>query len=365
MVKAPLEGGKPSSYLIFLRRRAIPEWGSEMVELLAVREESAIEEDLDIYVSETVDCLICGAKFSQLNRHLQYTHKVTVQEYRAKYNNASIVSEAVANKRKASVCKSWEHADERREKFSTTFKENNPASNLEIQKKISTYRKAQGNPWKNGCNCDGTPCQNPLCYGKIHPNTKGEANPHTIKVRTDPVYAQLLVDRAHEKRASGKLGYKDGCIRDGKTICPNCNKLHKKFSPDWWTSSQEPIVCKILDGNGIKYRNNSRVPGLLQTTEQFSNLADHPFDIVIEDIKTIVEVQGCYFHMCPICSAKIKKVYIEHPEKDRWHLIENIARNAEIKRQVEAAGWTYEEIWEHEINEKQRRKYLKLLQGAN
>lgn len=99
-------------------------------------EESAIEEDFDIYDSETVECLICGAKLSQLSRHLKFAHNVNVQNYRNKYNNAKIVSEVVAKKRKESVCKSWEDADERRMKFSVFLKDSNPMHNIESHKKV-------------------------------------------------------------------------------------------------------------------------------------------------------------------------------------------------------------------------------------
>jgi len=381
-----------------------------MSELLSVREESAIEEDLDIYVSETVDCLICGAKFSQLNTHLQRTHDVTVQEYRAKYNNASIISEAVANKRKASVTKSWTNADERREKFSNTFKENNPSSNQTVREKICKTRKAQGNPWKGNCNRDGNPCQNPLCLGTIHTKTTGLDNP--IMKNLNEVVEKRL---ATMKRLGIHSGFKDGCIRDGKTICPNCNSIHKDFtgenSPFGWPeiakknaeermghtftgipcpkcgvvhkdmsdtmskirlaqdekfiSSYERKAWKILDDNGVKYKHSVDVPGLLKPTNKFKYLQRHQFDIVIDDIKTVVEVYGCYHHGHTSCdkAKKLENYYLRHPEKKkRSNIDETVERNKEIQRQVEAAGWTYEIIWECEfIKEAKRRPNIEII----
>jgi G:T-mismatch repair DNA endonuclease (very short patch repair protein) len=116
-------------------------------------------------------------------------------------------------------------------------------------------------------------------------------------------------------------------------------------------SKPERAVHKHLEKIGIKHRHNISVKGLLHPTEEFPHLNMHPFDIVVEDLKTVVEIMGCYWHLCPVCHPELVEEYSKNPSKFKVDLLLNKRKDAEIKRQIEAVGWNYEEIWQHEIEE--------------
>lgn len=77
----------------------------------------------------------------------------------------------------------------------------------------------------------------------------------------------------------------------------------------------------------------------------------HAYDIVVADIKVIIEVDGCYWHSCP-----------EHyptnldRQKERDVLHTSIA---------ERNGWKVIRIWEHEINSGDFSKLIALMEGRN
>ena len=52
----------------------------------------------------------------------------------------------------------------------------------------------------------------------------------------------------------------------------------------------EVAVQILLSDCGIEFTKQEHIPGLL-----------HRWDIVIESKKTLIEVDGCYFHGCPVC----------------------------------------------------------------
>lgn len=347
-----------------------------------------------------VMCMICQEYHSTIHSHIRNLHNMTIDEYRLKFPEAQIESKELKEKRSNSIWKSWDENEERRDQFSKFFKENNPMYNQESYKKQCKTRKEQGNLRQQlgKCNFDGVPCKNPYCAGKIHIDMSGENNSIAIKLKNDPEYSKVLSERL--KNTEG-MGFKEGCIRDGKTTCPNCNKVHKDFtgenSPFGWPeiakmnaeereghtftgtpcpkcgvvhkdmsdtmrqirikqdpiyrSRPEQVVHKHLEKIGVKHHHNVSVKGLLHPTEEFPHLHMHPFDIVMEDLKTIVEVLGCYWHLCPICHPDIVEELNEDPHKFEVDFLLNKRKDAEIKRQVEVVGWNYEGIWEHEIRE--------------
>ena len=61
-------------------------------------------------------------------------------------------------------------------------------------------------------------------------------------------------------------------------------------------------------------------------------------DLVDWRFKIAVEHQGCYFHACPIH-------FPNHPRKVQIHARTNYKRES-----MEALGWTFIEIWEHEVH---------------
>jgi G:T-mismatch repair DNA endonuclease (very short patch repair protein) len=304
------------------------------------------------------------------------------------YPGAQTQSDAIRNKKAMSVKKSWEGADVRREKNIERFKQNNPMSNPESLQKMTNVRREQEllhlRKTSKGCNFDGTPCRNPLCNEVTHANISGENNPHAIAMRSRSEYKKYWA--AHAKKY---LGWENGCIRDGKTVCPNCNKIHTDFTKEnnpvadpktiekivagmrghtydgtvckkcgllhtdraksfrdirlhqdpTFATKPEKIVQYWLRLAGINFRNNVRVPALLYSTKEFDQLNYHPFDIVLDDLKTIIEVNGCYFHGCPCWDKHVQGIETV------------IRKDAEIKRQVQEVGWDYIVIWEHEIRD--------------
>lgn len=87
-------------------------------------------------------------------------------------------------------------------------------------------------------------------------------------------------------------------------------------------TAPELAVRKWLDFRGIKYETHVRMFG-------------HEWDIVVESAKTIIEVDGCYWHGCK-----------EHGDSgpDRSGL--DAAKDRKAKR----AGWRVIRVWEHDVH---------------
>jgi DNA mismatch endonuclease (patch repair protein) len=101
----------------------------------------------------------------------------------------------------------------------------------------------------------------------------------------------------------------------------------------------EELVRKYLFSQGFRYRKNDvRLPG-------------KP-DIVLPKYKTVIFVNGCFWHGHEGCR------YFVWPEsnKDFWkNKIEtNIARDEKKKEAIEALGWNVITIWECELKPKER-----------
>ena len=95
----------------------------------------------------------------------------------------------------------------------------------------------------------------------------------------------------------------------------------------------EIVVRKFLFGRGFRYRlNYSRLPG-------------HP-DIVLRKYRTVIFVNGCFWHRCPKCNPSQPKRNVEF-----WEA--KFRRNVERDRAAVAAltqmGWTPITIWECEL----------------
>lgn len=69
-------------------------------------------------------------------------------------------------------------------------------------------------------------------------------------------------------------------------------------------------------------------------------------DVVFDEKKIAVFVDGCFWHGCPVCKKPL-------PEHNREYWEKKISRNVERdKTNTEALiedGWTVVRIWEHEI----------------
>lgn len=103
----------------------------------------------------------------------------------------------------------------------------------------------------------------------------------------------------------------------------------------------EMIVRKYLFSRGLRFRvNNRKLPG-------------SP-DIVLRKYKTVVFVDGCFWHGHEGCRLfKMPKSNV-----DFWQqkISRNIARDAVNNSDLESAGWRVIRIWECEINTKAKRE---------
>ena len=97
----------------------------------------------------------------------------------------------------------------------------------------------------------------------------------------------------------------------------------------------EEIVRKFLFSKGLRYRkNDKRYPG-------------HP-DIVLPKYKTVIFVNGCFWHMHNNCS----KFGMPKSRPEYWvpKLTRNKQRDEENYRKLTELGWRVLVIWECEIN---------------
>lgn len=98
----------------------------------------------------------------------------------------------------------------------------------------------------------------------------------------------------------------------------------------------EEIVRKYLFSHGFRYRkNDKRYPG-------------KP-DIVLPKYRTIIFVNGCFWHMHGCSRSRLPRSNQEYwkPKIER-----NIQRDAENQRKLEADGWKVIVVWECELKKR-------------
>ena len=98
----------------------------------------------------------------------------------------------------------------------------------------------------------------------------------------------------------------------------------------------EEIVRKYLFSHGFRYRkNDKRYPG-------------KP-DIVLSKYRTIIFVNGCFWHMHGCSRSRLPKSNQEYwkPKIER-----NLERDADIKKRLESEGWRVIIVWECELKKK-------------
>ncbi len=103
----------------------------------------------------------------------------------------------------------------------------------------------------------------------------------------------------------------------------------------------EMIVRRYLFSRGLRYRvNNSKLPG-------------SP-DIVLRKYKTVVFVDGCFWHGHENC----KYFRLPKSNSDFWRhkIVMNIARDYANTVDLRLAGWRVIRVWECDIKTKARRE---------
>ena len=103
----------------------------------------------------------------------------------------------------------------------------------------------------------------------------------------------------------------------------------------------EMVVRKYLFSQGFRYRvNDRRYPGAP--------------DIVLPKWKTMIFVQGCFWHQHDGCKkANPPKSNLEYWEPK---LRRNVDRDKDNQRKLRQMGWHVILIWECEISSKQKRE---------
>lgn len=111
----------------------------------------------------------------------------------------------------------------------------------------------------------------------------------------------------------------------------------------------EEIVRKYLFSKGFRYRKNDR------------RLPGSP-DIVLPRYKTVVFVNGCFWHGHPRCK------YFVWPKNNAefWHnkIQANIIRDQQKQEQLCARGWNVIVIWECQLRPNARDETLTQLEKA-
>ena len=129
-------------------------------------------------------------------------------------------------------------------------------------------------------------------------------------------------------------------VHDKKTRSYNMSRIKGE------NTKPEELVRKYLFSQGFRYRkNDKRLPG-------------SP-DIVLPKYKTVIFVNGCFWHGHEGCR------YFVWPEsnKDFWkNKIEtNIARDNKKTATLESMGWKVITVWECELKPKIREQTLSYL----
>lgn len=95
----------------------------------------------------------------------------------------------------------------------------------------------------------------------------------------------------------------------------------------------ELILRKALWSAGLRYRLGYKLPG-------------KP-DLVFVSSKTVVFIDGCFWHGCPL--------HVNYPKTNeifwREKITKNINRDKMINENLKALGWNVMRFWEHEIEE--------------
>lgn len=105
----------------------------------------------------------------------------------------------------------------------------------------------------------------------------------------------------------------------------------------------EEIVCKYLFSRGLRYRKNDK------------RYAGNP-DIVLPKYKTVIFVNGCFWHCHEGCSGFV----MPKSRLDYWQpkLERNKERDAENTAKLQKQGWHVIIVWECELRKKYRMERL-------
>jgi len=112
-------------------------------------------------------------------------------------------------------------------------------------------------------------------------------------------------------------------------------KLHESFSP----TLPERLLYSALTTLNVEHRKGfiRGAPAHTVTIGRKSVcVSRHPFDAVLEDKKTVIEVDGCYWHACP-----------QHYRGSEEYKKFVRAKDRAIDQYVKELGWKMIRMWDH------------------
>lgn len=118
---------------------------------------------------------------------------------------------------------------------------------------------------------------------------------------------------------------------DKKTRSYNMSRIRST------NSKPEELVRKFLFSKGLRYRKNVRkLPGCP--------------DIVLPKYKTIIFINGCFWHMHENCPKFVwPKSNIDYWEKK---ILNNVTRDKENQEKLKTMGWNIIIVWECQLKKK-------------
>lgn len=188
---------------------------------------------------DTVECLICHNRYTQLSSHLARKHKMTTDEYREKFDNAPTIAKSVSSKIAASISKrnkeNWKDPEyiEKHKKISSevmTALNNNP----DFQKYVHEKRQE---------------------FLKTHPEKKEELS-HRLSERNrenwkDPEYRRFMTNVLINN-------WRDPETRKImlRNLINNGNRYNSGYTEDGtpYMSTWELFFINFLEDNHINYQ---------------------------------------------------------------------------------------------------------------
>ena len=74
-------------------------------------------------------------------------------------------------------------------------------------------------------------------------------------------------------------------------------------------------------------------------------------DVAFVGRKLAIEIRGCFWHRCPVCSLSVPKKNLDYWEAK---FVRNVERDEQNLAALEEAGWKVLVLWEHQLKKKTR-----------
>ena len=275
-----------------------------------------------------VKCMICGREFEQITgSHLKKEHKLTMQKYREMFPDTSLISDETAQKISSALIGreiTWgekisessmgrKHTEESKQKMSISRK---GVKFTELHKQhLSESLTGRRNYWQEG---DKNQAKRPEVRKKISESLIGENNP--------------MYGKHHTKEEKERQSERTKALwMNPEYIKKVVEGQHKKFN------TKEYEVRKILEKfipNEYKFNGNYDCGiSIGRMIPDFVN---------VNGKKKAIEMNGCYFHNCPIC----------FPKGGIDNDVNGIEETEKRVEQFKQYGWDCLIIWEHELEDK-------------